>query len=121
MPRAVLLGALLSILIAGVGMVSTVAGQDALLGACSVRGEVLTSFDLPAARAFGTRFPAALAVPELDVDKPARVYVFAGAVDVFTIGRLGTLPATRLTNVVCVVMGGVANVYYDVDLTGFQP
>jgi hypothetical protein len=110
-------------------LVSGVAAQDPRLEQCGANipgNKVLTSFELPRARDFWSRFPTAGRAPELETDQPAFVVVFNGPASHFVVGTwiAGQDPDVRLglsEKTVCVVAGSEVNVYANVDMAGFRP
>ena len=106
---------------------AAVNAQLTACGANSLGNKVLVSFELGRARDFWTRFPNAGRAPELELDESAFVLVFDGpATHVLltnptTAGQSQRLSPRTRDSVVCVVVGGVPNLYSNVNETGFVP
>jgi hypothetical protein len=98
---------------------------DARVAACfGAAGPVEFAFELPHARDYQRHFPAMLLAPELDVDAPGFAVVFAAGAPLLVGGSgpsatpsTGTSPDPNLRSV-CILVGGVPNLYEDVDITG---
>ncbi|MER3418561.1 MAG: hypothetical protein C4343_05595 [Chloroflexota bacterium] len=80
-------------------------------GASTPGNEVLTVIELPRARDFWKRLPAAAGAPELENDQPALLVVFKGDYTWFRTGQV-------YRNVVCVYQDGYPHIYPNVDLRG---
>ncbi len=87
---------------------------DPRLDACfGDAGEVEAAFEMRAARDYQRHLPGMLRSPELEVDDPAFVVVFAGDVSLPRVQ-----PASGEGQIVCVLVGDTPNVYVGVDTSG---
>ena len=87
---------------------------DPRLDACFAdAGEVEAAFEMRAARDYQRHLPGMLRSPELEVDDPAFVVIFAGDVSLPRIQ-----PASGDGQIVCVLVGDTPNVYVGVDTSG---
>ena len=75
---------------------------------------ISTAFALDHARDIWLHVPRFGIAPELETDAPAVVVVMPGPVMIPTTGHGNG----RANNAVCVKIGGVPNIYTDVDMTG---
>jgi hypothetical protein len=85
--------------------------------------DVIGAFEMAQARDYRRHFPAMLETPELDVDDPAFVVVFRGAVPFVRGGVPGVTPSARAAGLrdVCVLLGtdlASATYYSGVDPAG---
>lgn len=101
---------------------------DPRLAAClAAAGPVEFAFEMPHARTYQRHFPAMGLAPELDVDDPAFVVVFAGGAQLL-IGGGGppaasggpTISPNPTERSVCVLVGDTPNLYEDVDISGMR-
>jgi hypothetical protein len=98
------------------------------LAAChGAAGQVEYVFEMTHARDYQRHLPAMLLAPELDVDEPAFVVVFARGADVWSglsrpPGATGPASPSPRPNErsVCVLVSEVTNVYAYVDISGMQ-
>lgn len=87
---------------------------DPRLDACFAgAGEVEAAFEMPHARDYQRHLPRMLRSPELEVDEPGFVVVFAGDVRAGAVG-----PRPESGKYVCVLVGDTPNLYSGVDVTG---
>lgn len=116
----------------GLGLAGTVAvgalGQDNRLALCPVDGNrVLAAFEVERARDVARVLPRMLRSPELEVDTAAFIVLFDGPTQLTVHGAppaddappVDTRRVGMYDGVVCVVVGGSATVYSDVDITGW--
>ena len=86
-------------------------------------GTVEFAFVMPHARDYQRHFPAMLCRPELDVDDPAFVVVFAAGGDpiIPLFPALGASPVAAIGGrAMCVLVGDTPNLYAGVDIAGMQ-
>lgn len=90
---------------------------DPRMDACFAgAGEVEAAFEMRQARDYRRHLPRMLRAPELEVDDPGFVVVFAGDV---SLGGVGPRPATG--KYVCILVADTPNVYEGVDTDGMLP
>lgn len=101
--------------------------NDPRLAACfGAAGPVEFVFEMPRARDYQRHFPAMLLAPELDVDDPAFVVVFASGARLLVGGAGASASADTATSpnpnerFVCVLVGSVPNLYEDVDISSMR-
>jgi hypothetical protein len=101
---------------------------DARLAACfGAAGPVEFAFEMPHARDYQLHFAAMLLAPELDVDDPAFVVVFASDARPL-VGGAGRPSAANDATAssdpnerwVCILVGDTPNLYENVDITGMR-
>lgn len=101
---------------------------DPRLAAClGTAGPVEFVFVMPHARDYQRHFPAMLLAPELDVDDPAFVVVFASGAQLLigggphpsSSGGTATSPNPNERSV-CILVGDAPNLYENVDISGMR-
>lgn len=103
------------------------AGDPRLAACFGTAGPVEFAFEMPHARDYQRHFPAMLLAPELDVDDPTFVVVFASDAPPL-VGGAGPPSATSdpLTSPnlnerwVCILVGDTPNLYENVDISGMR-
>lgn len=103
------------------------AGDPRLAACFGAAGPVEFAFEMPRARDYQRHFPAMLLAPELDVDDPGFVVVFASGAELL-VGLSGPPGATGEATPsagpnersVCVLVGDTRNLYSNVDISGMQ-
>jgi len=102
------------------------AGDPRLAACFGTAGPVGFAFEMPHARDYQRHFPAMLLSPELDVDEPAFVVVFASDAPPLVGGArppsatIDPGPSNPNERWVCILVGGTPNVYENVDITGMR-
>jgi hypothetical protein len=103
------------------------AGDPRLAACFGAAGPVEFAFEMPRARDYQRHFPAMLLSPELDVDEPAFVVVFAIGAELH-VGLSGPPGATGAATPsagpnersVCILVGDTPNLYSNVDISGMR-
>ena len=118
------------------GAAGVALGADPRLKTCTTDGTgvVQVSFAMAHARDYQDHLPRMLRSPELEIDSPAYVVVFSGAVNSAFAGGAAAQPADSVvpadpqpatqspaTGVVCVSVDGSPTYYSNVDTTGLKP
>ena len=91
------------------------AGDPRLAACFAAAGEVQAAFEMRHARDYQRHLPRMLRSPELEVDDPGFVVVFAGDVPLVGVSRL-----SGPGKVVCILVGDTPNLYDDVDISGLR-
>jgi hypothetical protein len=103
------------------------AGDPRMASCLAAAGPVEFAFEMPRARDYQRHFPAMLLSPELDVDEPAFVVVFASGAKL-SVGGLGAAAPSDAARTspnpnersVCILVGDTPNLYEHVDISGMQ-
>lgn len=111
---------------AGWALASATHGTDPDLAGCAEPvGNVRASFDLAHARDLWSHIPKFKGAPELEIDAPAHVVVYAGPVRIQIAGKPGSVDTTNgvpaFNHVVCVSIGGEPTYYANVDVSVVNP
>lgn len=112
--------------------VASVMGGDGRTELCPVKGNsILAEFEIPSARRYAMYLPRMARSPELERDLPAWIVVFDGPADLEVLGAPPAIDEDGVAlprefereqffGVICVVVGGDATVYSEVDTTGWR-
>ena len=76
-------------------------------------------FEMPHARDYQRHLPKMLLSPELDVDAPGFVVIYAAGAHPMT-GPAESMPSDPDHRTICILVDGVPSVYDDVDISGMQ-
>ena len=123
--RAALIPALVVVVVATGGFVAKALGTEARLRDCGVGPDasIRASYTMAHASEYAQHFPSLPHLPELDgVSAEAYVLVINGPIRTPAMGPTGASGVRpAYTHLVCVVVGGFATVYPELELGAYVP